>query len=165
MPTIMMSTPMASRKRKAAWSVSRMANCANTVPNTPPATMPTNDKTAEILANADYGLVERLCEPERQLIFRVPWTDDQGNIHVNRGFRVQTLQIFSSLGELRLEAVAGVLRSISGGISLSLCGGAKHGDRVPKEHSQLDSGRGSDGVLARGPRRRGVAGFRSGGAR
>ena len=38
---------------------------------------------------ADYGLVERLCEPERQLIFRVPWIDDSGDIQVNRGFRVQ----------------------------------------------------------------------------
>lgn len=38
---------------------------------------------------ADYGLIERMCEPERQIIFRVPWTDDQGNVQVNRGFRVQ----------------------------------------------------------------------------
>lgn len=38
---------------------------------------------------ADYGLIQRLCEPERQLIFRVPWTDDQGIVRVNRGFRVQ----------------------------------------------------------------------------
>ena len=38
---------------------------------------------------ADYGLVERLCEPERQLIFRVPWINDEGEIQVNRGFRVQ----------------------------------------------------------------------------
>lgn len=38
---------------------------------------------------ADYGLVERLCEPERQLIFRVPWINDEGEIKVNRGFRVQ----------------------------------------------------------------------------
>lgn len=38
---------------------------------------------------ADDGLVERLCEPERQLIFRVPWIDDAGDIQVNRGFRVQ----------------------------------------------------------------------------
>lgn len=38
---------------------------------------------------ADYGLVERLCEPERQLIFRVPWLDDKGKVNVNRGFRVQ----------------------------------------------------------------------------
>jgi len=35
------------------------------------------------------GLIQRLCEPERQIIFRVPWIDDEGNIRVNRGFRVQ----------------------------------------------------------------------------
>ncbi|MFD6859682.1 NADP-specific glutamate dehydrogenase [Rhodococcus sp. NPDC060086] len=37
----------------------------------------------------DSGLIERLCEPERQIIFRVPWIDDHGQVHVNRGFRVQ----------------------------------------------------------------------------
>ncbi len=37
----------------------------------------------------DGALIERLCEPERQIIFRVPWQDDNGQIHVNRGFRVQ----------------------------------------------------------------------------
>ncbi|CAB1275187.1 NADP-specific glutamate dehydrogenase [Candidatus Nitrosacidococcus tergens] len=36
----------------------------------------------------DYKIIERICEPERQVIFRVPWQDDQGKIHVNRGFRV-----------------------------------------------------------------------------
>ena len=35
------------------------------------------------------GILERLVEPERQLIFRVPWVDDQGRVRVNRGFRVQ----------------------------------------------------------------------------
>lgn len=35
------------------------------------------------------GLIERLCEPERQIIFRVPWVDDAGNVQINRGFRVQ----------------------------------------------------------------------------
>jgi glutamate dehydrogenase (NADP+) len=34
-------------------------------------------------------LLERICEPERQIIFRVVWTDDRGEVHVNRGFRVQ----------------------------------------------------------------------------
>ncbi|GAA3763840.1 NADP-specific glutamate dehydrogenase [Salinactinospora qingdaonensis] len=34
-------------------------------------------------------VIERICEPERQLIFRVPWTDDSGQVHVNRGFRVE----------------------------------------------------------------------------
>ncbi|EFK53675.1 NADP-specific glutamate dehydrogenase [Corynebacterium genitalium ATCC 33030] len=37
----------------------------------------------------DYGLIERLCEPERQIIFRVPWVTDSGEVRVNRGFRVQ----------------------------------------------------------------------------
>ncbi|MCL2883576.1 MAG: NADP-specific glutamate dehydrogenase [Coriobacteriia bacterium] len=35
------------------------------------------------------GILERLTEPERQVIFRVPWIDDHGDVHVNRGFRVQ----------------------------------------------------------------------------
>ncbi|QBI56437.1 NADP-specific glutamate dehydrogenase [Streptomonospora litoralis] len=42
--------------------------------------------------HADYiddRVLERLCEPERQIIFRVPWTDDAGDIRVNRGFRVE----------------------------------------------------------------------------
>ena len=37
----------------------------------------------------DRALIERICEPERQIIFRVPWTDDQNRVHINRGFRVQ----------------------------------------------------------------------------
>ena len=35
------------------------------------------------------GLLERMTEPERQIIFRITWTDDEGKVHVNRGFRVQ----------------------------------------------------------------------------
>jgi glutamate dehydrogenase (NADP+) len=35
------------------------------------------------------GIVERIVEPERQIIFRVPWVDDNGKVQVNRGFRVQ----------------------------------------------------------------------------
>lgn len=34
-------------------------------------------------------LLERICEPERQIIFRVVWPDDRGEVHVNRAFRVQ----------------------------------------------------------------------------
>ncbi|MEO6942308.1 MAG: NADP-specific glutamate dehydrogenase [Terrimesophilobacter sp.] len=37
----------------------------------------------------DAGILQRLVEPERQIMFRVPWVDDQGGIHVNRGYRVQ----------------------------------------------------------------------------
>lgn len=35
------------------------------------------------------GIVERMVEPERTIVFRVPWVDDNGNVQVNRGFRVQ----------------------------------------------------------------------------
>ena len=35
------------------------------------------------------ALLERMVEPERQIMFRVPWVDDNGNVQVNRGFRVQ----------------------------------------------------------------------------
>jgi len=35
------------------------------------------------------GIFDRIVEPERQIIFRVPWVDDNGVVHVNRGFRVQ----------------------------------------------------------------------------
>jgi glutamate dehydrogenase (NADP+) len=34
-------------------------------------------------------IIERICEPERQIIFRVPWQDDKGQVHINRGFRVE----------------------------------------------------------------------------
>ena len=36
-----------------------------------------------------WGLLERMCEPDRQISFRVTWTDDNGGVHVNRGYRVQ----------------------------------------------------------------------------
>ena len=35
------------------------------------------------------GILERIVEPERQIMFRVPWMDDNGNVQVNRGFRIQ----------------------------------------------------------------------------
>ena len=37
----------------------------------------------------DDNILERICEPERQIIFRVPWVDDSNTVRVNRGFRVQ----------------------------------------------------------------------------
>lgn len=45
-----------------------------------------------ISAHPEYeknAILERLTEPDRQIMFRVPWTDDNGKIHVNRGYRVQ----------------------------------------------------------------------------
>jgi glutamate dehydrogenase (NADP+) len=38
---------------------------------------------------AEAHIIERICEPERQIIFRVPWTDDRGEVQINRGFRVE----------------------------------------------------------------------------
>jgi len=51
-------------------------------------------ESLEIVAenNPEYlkaGIFERIVEPERQVIFRVPWVDDNGKVQVNRGFRVQ----------------------------------------------------------------------------
>lgn len=43
----------------------------------------------------EHKIIERICEPERQIIFRVPWQDDQGQVQINRGFRVE---VNSALG-------------------------------------------------------------------
>ncbi len=47
---------------------------------------PTVDKHPEFVKAKIY---ERIVEPDRQIIFRVPWEDDQGNVHVNRGMRIE----------------------------------------------------------------------------
>jgi glutamate dehydrogenase (NADP+) len=47
---------------------------------------PVLDKYPEF---AEQKIIERICEPERQIIFRVPWMDDNGQVHINRGFRVE----------------------------------------------------------------------------
>ena len=47
---------------------------------------PVVEQMPELQKNA---ILERIVEPERVIMFRVPWTDDAGNIHVNRGYRVQ----------------------------------------------------------------------------
>ena len=38
---------------------------------------------------AEQGLLDRLIEPERAIVFRVTWVDDRGEVHVNRGYRIQ----------------------------------------------------------------------------
>ena len=51
------------------------------------------------------AILERLVEPERQIMFRVPWTDDKGQPHVNRGYRVQfNSAIGPYKGGLRFQA-------------------------------------------------------------
>jgi glutamate dehydrogenase (NADP+) len=47
---------------------------------------PTAERHPELVK---AGIYERIVEPERAMTFRVPWMDDKGNVHVNRGFRVQ----------------------------------------------------------------------------
>ncbi len=51
-------------------------------------------------------VLERIIEPERVIMFRVPWVDDQGNIQVNRGFRIE---MNSAIGPTR-AASASILR-------------------------------------------------------
>ena len=48
--------------------------------------VPVLEKNPEYI---ELGIMERIVEPERQIIFRVPWVDDTGKVRVNRGFRVQ----------------------------------------------------------------------------
>ena len=48
--------------------------------------IPVFDKHPEFIK---ANLLERIVEPERQIFFRVPWVDDNGNTQVNRGFRIQ----------------------------------------------------------------------------
>jgi glutamate dehydrogenase (NADP+) len=53
---------------------------------------------------ADAKLLERICEPERQIIFRVPWVDDTGEVHINRGFRVEFSSVLGPYkGGLRFD--------------------------------------------------------------
>jgi glutamate dehydrogenase (NADP+) len=47
---------------------------------------PTVEKHPEFVK---AGIYERIIEPDRAILFRVPWTDDKGNVHVQKGFRVQ----------------------------------------------------------------------------
>ena len=52
---------------------------------------------------ANKMLLERMVEPERTIIFRVPWTDDNNKIHVNKGFRVEFIR---PLGRIKVVCVS-----------------------------------------------------------
>jgi glutamate dehydrogenase (NADP+) len=97
---------------------------------------------------AEHKVIERICEPERQFIFRVPWQDDRGEVQVNRGFRVG----FSSalgpykgglrfhpsvyLGIVKFLGFEQVFKNALTGLPL---GGAKGGaDFDPKEKSDAE---------------------------
>ncbi len=96
----------------------------------------------------DYGLIERLCEPERQIIFRVPWVDDNGNVQVNRGFRVQFNSVLGpykgglrfhpsvNLGIIKFLGFEQIFKNSLTGLPI---GGGKGGsDFDPKGKSELE---------------------------
>lgn len=92
-----------------------------------------------------YGILERLVEPERQIIFRVPWVDDQGKVQVNRGMRIQfNSAIGPYKGGLRLHPSVnpGIIKFLGfeqifkNSLTGLPIGGAKGGaDFEPKEKS------------------------------
>ena len=64
------------------------------------------DSVAEYICDyphlMDEKILERMTEPERVIMFRVPWMDDRGEIHINRGFRVQmNCLILSGMQDLK----------------------------------------------------------------
>ncbi|MEU9121567.1 NADP-specific glutamate dehydrogenase [Streptomyces sp. NPDC048506] len=95
---------------------------------------------------AEPGLMERVAEPERQIVFRVPWQDDSGTTRVNRGFRVEfssTLGPYKgglrfhpsvNLGIVKFLAFEQVLKNALTGLGL---GGGKGGsDFDPRGRSE-----------------------------
>ena len=94
------------------------------------------------------GIVETFVEPERVITFRVPWVDDQGHIHVNRGYRVQfNSAIGPYKGGLRFHPTVnlsilkflGFEQILKNSLTTLPMGGAKGGsDFDPKGKSDLE---------------------------
>ena len=93
-------------------------------------------------------ILERIIEPERVIMFRVPWQDDHGDLHVNRGFRVQMNSVIGpykgglrfhrsvNLGILKFLAFEQVFKNA---LTTLPMGGAKGGsDFDPKGRSDLE---------------------------
>jgi glutamate dehydrogenase (NADP+) len=93
----------------------------------------------------DNGIIDRLVEPERTIIFRVPWVDDKGKVQVNRGYRVQMNSAIGPYkGGLRFHPSVdlGVLKFLAfeqvfkNALTMLPLGGAKGGaDFNPKDRS------------------------------
>ena len=93
-------------------------------------------------------ILERLVEPERAVMFRVPWVDDQGEIHVNRGFRIEMNSTIGPYkGGLRFHASVnlGILKFLAfeqvfkNSLTTLPLGGAKGGsDFNPKDKSDTE---------------------------
>jgi glutamate dehydrogenase (NADP+) len=97
---------------------------------------------------AKAKIIERIIEPERVIMFRVPWQDDQGNLQVNRGFRVQMNSAIGPYkGGLRFHPTVnlGILKFLAfeqvfkNALTTLPMGGAKGGaDFDPKGKSDLE---------------------------
>ena len=94
------------------------------------------------------GVVERMVEPERTIIFRVPWVDDNGNMQVNRGFRVQFNSVigpykgglrFHPSVNLSIMKFLGFEQTFKNSLTTLPMGGAKGGsDFDPKGKSDAE---------------------------
>ena len=97
---------------------------------------------------AEAGVLDRMVEPERQIVFRVPWLDDRGRVQVNRGFRVQfNSAIGPYKGGLRLHpsVYLGIIKFLGfeqilkNSLTTLPLGGAKGGsDFDPKGKSEAE---------------------------
>ncbi|XP_042462787.1 NADP-specific glutamate dehydrogenase-like isoform X2 [Zingiber officinale] len=102
-----------------------------------------------LLKNSHYvHILERLLEPERAVFFRVPWVDDRGETHVNRGFRVQFSQVlgpcrgglrFHPSMNLSIAKFLGFEQTLKNALSPYKFGGAGGGsDFDPKGKSETE---------------------------
>ncbi|QOY61771.1 NADP-specific glutamate dehydrogenase [Lysobacter sp. H21R4] len=95
-----------------------------------------------------YGVLERMVEPERTIIFRVPWVDDHGQVRVNRGYRVQhSLALGPYKGGLRFHPSVNLSvlkflafeQTFKNALTMLPMGGAKGGsDFDPKGKSPFE---------------------------
>ncbi|HTN99628.1 MAG TPA: NADP-specific glutamate dehydrogenase [Microthrixaceae bacterium] len=78
----------------------RLDNIWNEIVRMNPGEVEFHQATREVLSSlgpvveknpefARLKMIQRMAEPERQIIFRVPWQDDNGEVHINRGYRVE----------------------------------------------------------------------------
>ena len=93
----------------------------------------------------DQKILERIAEPERVIMFRVPWMDDRGEIHINRGYRVQCSSAigpykggirFHSSVNLSIMKFLAFEQTFKNALTILPMGGAKGGsDFYPRGHS------------------------------
>ena len=67
------------------------------------------------------ALLERFVEPERVILFRVPWVDDKGGVHVNKGYRVQFNSAIGPYTACSSTAPSAPIRAVCASILPSIC--------------------------------------------